>query len=329
MSTPTFPNRSRRQRAAASLTGPVIGALLRRTRGWRGVLVLNYHRVGDHAAQPWDHTLWSASAEGFDAQLAMLSAEAEVIDPGEVEASLRSGRRGRRVLLTFDDGYRDNFELAYPLLRRHGLTATFFLATGFIDSPRVAWWDEIAWMVRHAQPEQRAMQEATIAGLVARYKSLPRDRAEAFLDELAQRTGSGRCPAEQARDLWMTWEMARELRAGGMTIGGHTVTHPVLARVPIDDQEREIAGCAERLERELDEPMRSFAYPVGTRDSFTQETQRLLRERGVQLAFSFYGGRAGAAPPWDPLDVPRVHVGRECDADVMRAMVWLPRMFAR
>lgn len=337
-----IPHRSRRERIAAVLTAPGIKRFVRRASRWRGVLVLNYHRIGEHAEQPWDHTLWSASAPAFDAHLEMLEQEAEVIGPQDVEQALHSGGRGRRVLLTFDDGYRDNFELAYPLLRRHGLTATFFLATGFIDRPHVAWWDQLAWMVRHASTERLpasewlpdglalngAAQDAAIAVLVARYKALPSERAESFLEYVTQTGGSGPCGPEQAEELWMTWEMARELRAGGMTVGGHTITHPVLAQIPPERQEQEIAGCAQRLERELGEPMRWFAYPVGARDTFTSDTRRILSEHEVQLAFSFYGKLADFSR-WDPLDVPRVHVGRELGPELLRTMVWLPQVLAR
>ncbi|MGA7704337.1 MAG: polysaccharide deacetylase family protein [Solirubrobacteraceae bacterium] len=335
-------NQSRRELVAALLTKPVIKGAMRRVPGWRGVLVLNYHRIGDHAAQPWDRTLWSASGEALDAQLEVLAREAEVIGPDEVESAMLGGQRGRRVLLTFDDGYRDNYEVAYPLLRRHGLTATFFLATGFIDRPRVAWWDELAWMVRRARadalradewlPEELALSEAasqkTIATLVARYKSLPNDRAQTFLDHVATGTGSGRCNGDEAETLWMTWEMAREMRDGGMSIGGHTVTHPVLSQLPRQAQEQEIAQCASRLARKLAEPMRWFAYPVGGPGTFTQDTQRILSEHGVQLAFSFYGGFAGFSR-WNPMNVPRVHVGRDSGPERLRAMVWLPQIFTR
>lgn len=340
-------NRSRRDRAAAVLAMPLVSRIARRTPGWRGVLVLNYHRVGEHEGQPWDHTLWSASAEAFEEHLAMLARDAEVIGPEEVEPAIAGCRRGRRVMLTFDDGYRDNFELAYPLLRRHRLSATFFLATGFLDRPVIPWWDEIAWMVRNARtetfdveallsaPETLASSDsidldepdAAIATLVAYYKRLPASRTASFLDRVAEATGSGRCPLD-ASELWMTWEMAREMRAGGMTIGGHTVSHPVLSSIPGERQREEIEVCGRRLQQELGEPMWWFAYPVGSPDTFTDETRELLREQGVRLAFSFYGGH-GRFARWDPLDVPRVHVGRSLGPQTMRAMVLLPSLFAR
>jgi peptidoglycan/xylan/chitin deacetylase (PgdA/CDA1 family) len=334
-------SRSRRARAAGLLAKPGLRTVARRLPRWRGVVVLNYHRIGDRAGQQWDRTLWNADAETLDAQLATLARHADVVAPEDILRLAREDRPGRHVLLTFDDGYRDNYEVAYPLLRRHGLTATFFPTVGFLDDARAAWWDELAWMVRHATratippgdwlPEALPLgpeQEATIAVLVARYKTLPGKDAERFLDEVAEATGAGRCGPADSAELWMTWEMLRELQTGNMRIGGHTVNHPILARLPIAQQEQEIAGCAQRLEQELGQPMTWFAYPVGASDSFTVDTQRILRERGVQLAFSFHGGFADFAR-WNPLDVPRIHVGADHGPELLRATLWLPRLFTR
>lgn len=253
------------------------------------------------------------------------------------------------MLLTFDDGYRDNYEIAYPLLREHGLTATFFIATGFVDDPRATWWDELAWMVRHAHVETMPIdmawhshsggaelarlplgpdREDTIAALVARYKTLPDSETAAFLEDTARATGAGRCDRAAAADLWMTWDMVRELHAGGMAIGGHTVTHPILARLPAARQEQEIAGCGQRIRQELGREMAWFAYPVGSPDTFTDETRQILQRNEIQLAFSFYGGFARFAQ-WDPLDVPRVHVGPTHGPALLQAMLGLPPLFAR
>jgi peptidoglycan/xylan/chitin deacetylase (PgdA/CDA1 family) len=311
-----------RDRAATALARLPLGGTLRLLGAWPGVLVLTYHRIGDRAGQPWDRAMWSVSAAELDDQLATLARHAEVIGPDEVPAAMHAGR-GRRVLLTFDDGYRDNYELAFPLLRAHGLSATFFLASGFLDDPRPSWWDEIAWMVHRARGE-----DATIAALIARYKALPDGEGERFLEELAETTGSGRCSPNEAGQLWMTWEMARELRDAGMSIGGHTVTHPVLARLTIERQREEVAGCAHRLREELGVRMRWFAYPVGARDSFTPLTKEILRAGGVELALSFYGGFARPSR-WDPLDVPRVHVDPALTPRLLGSALGLQRILAR
>jgi peptidoglycan/xylan/chitin deacetylase (PgdA/CDA1 family) len=337
----------RRTRAAALVGKRPLTRLTRRAARWRGVVVLNYHRVGDRRGQPWDRTLWNADAEELDAQLGAIAGDADVIGPQELLSLSRERRPGRYIMLTFDDGYRDNYLTAFPLLRRHGLTATFFPCAGFLDDARVAWWDEIAWMVRNARRESIVLadefragdgpaetlplgpeEDATIAALVGEYKALETSQAERLLGFLADATGSGRCDAAAAAELWMSWEMAREMHAAGMSFGGHTVTHPILARLSPELQEREISGCASRLQAELAEPMRWFAYPVGAPDTFTADTRRLLADAGVELAFSFYGGFARFGQ-WDPYDVPRVHVSPDHGPALLRATMMLPQLFAR
>jgi peptidoglycan/xylan/chitin deacetylase (PgdA/CDA1 family) len=312
----------KRRIAVSALDRP----LLRRLWSWRGVLILNYHRIGDSTAADTDRSLWSATAERFDEQLAELPRFADVIGPDDLQDAVNSGR-GRHVMLTFDDGYRDNFEVAYPLLRAHGLTATFFVTTGFLDQPRMAWWDELAWMVRHGDTPPDDPDAATRA-LTDHYKQLPASETERFLDQTAEATGAGRADAATGAREWMTWDMVRELRENGMSIGGHTVDHPILSSLPSAGQQREVRDCVARLEEELGEPTRLFAYPVGTRDAFTRETARVLRQARVRMAFSFYGGiqRPGE---WQPMDIPRSHVGPWCDAAQMRALLSYPQLFAR
>jgi peptidoglycan/xylan/chitin deacetylase (PgdA/CDA1 family) len=197
--------------------------------------------------------------DDFAEQMAFLARHFDVIGPQEL-AGLSDAPKGRHVLVSFDDGYRDNFELAFPVLRAHGISATFFVTTGFLDGGLAAWWDEVAWMVRHATATrlpkgewlqaglstERPQREATIHALLEAYKALQGSRCADFLDWLAQATGSGRCPPDDARKDWMTWDMLREMRAAGMTIGGHSVHHAVLSRLTPEQQDAEISGAGAR-----------------------------------------------------------------------------------
>jgi peptidoglycan/xylan/chitin deacetylase (PgdA/CDA1 family) len=126
----------------------------------------------------------------------------------------------------------------------------------------------------------------------------------------------------------MTWDMVREMRAGGMGFGGHTVTHPILARCPPDRQCAEIAGCGRRLAEELGEPMRTFSYPVGNRRAFDDATRAGLRAAGVEYAFSYYGGYRRFADT-DNYDIRRLAVDTDLTRDQFRAMVTLPQVFGR
>ncbi|MCW3040331.1 MAG: polysaccharide deacetylase, partial [Solirubrobacterales bacterium] len=127
-------------------------------RGWRGALVLTYHRIGDADACPYDRGLFSATQARLDEQMAYLRRHFDIVDTAE---GLRAayGRRGRAVAVTFDDGYRDNYDLALPVLREHRIPATFFVATGFVDRPRVSWWDELAWIVRRTNHPQLRLSD--------------------------------------------------------------------------------------------------------------------------------------------------------------------------
>ncbi len=321
------------------------GLALTGTRGlvaslWRpdGVIILNYHRIGDGGESPFDRELWSASAEAFDEQVGFLARHCDVISPADLPDALRS-RRGRYVAITFDDGYRDNYEIAYPILRRHGVPGTFFVATGFIDAPRIPWWDEIAHLVRastRARLDPGAWFDAplelgagdrsdAIRPLLKLYKKLPSAESARLLAHVREASGVAEVPGFDR--YWMNWDMLREMRDHGMTIGGHTVSHPVLSRLSADEQCDELTTCAMRLREELGTRMDFFAYPVGARDAFDANTRTCLADLGVRHAFSYYGGFATRDS--DPYDMPRVAIETHIGKDLFRAMVQLPHVFCR
>lgn len=326
--------------SARLLSRSGVGFLMERTIRWSGVLALNYHRIGDPADCLFDRGLWSATSEAFSDQIRFLKSNLDIISPDELTSAVRC-RRGRFCLLTFDDGYRDNFENAFPILKAANVPATFFVVTGFLDASKVPWWDEIAWMVRTSPRDRlelpewlpapvcldRLNRETAIRQLLRTYKTMPAESTERYLDSLAGATGSGRCGAEMGRNLWMDWDMLRQMRACGMTIGGHTTNHPVLARTTPPRQREEILGCGRRLAEVLGEPMRYFSYPVGGRQAFDAVTRSCLREAGVRFAFSYYGGFRGFAD-WDDYDVRRVPIETCMTTDCLRAIVASPMLFA-
>jgi peptidoglycan/xylan/chitin deacetylase (PgdA/CDA1 family) len=316
-------------------------SLLGLANRWTGVLALNYHRIGDGGRSLFDRGLWSADADGFDQQVRWLKAHADLVTPADLP-NLLARRRSRAVLITFDDGYLDNFEAAFPILKYHRVPATFFVTSGFLDDARLSWWDEIAWMVRVSpnasihggtwwpgllvvdEPDR----ECAVRHALRVYKALPADATSGYLDFLGDATGSGRHPGALDTRTWMSWDMVRQMRAAGMAIGGHTVSHPVLARLSPECQWQEISQCGERYLAELGEPMRWFSYPVGQRDSFNDATRDCLRRAGVSYAFSYYGGRR-SFDDWDDLDIRRLPVESDMDVDWVRAAVVLPGVFAR
>jgi len=216
-------------------------------------------------------------------------------------------KSSRFAMITFADGYVDNYELAYPVLRTNDATGVFFFATGFIDEPRLAWWDEIAWMIRSSKRDMlrlaencldeplkldRSDRRQVINQLLRACYRLDGCRTKQFLDGIAEETGSGRAPKEAANEQWMTWDMIREMSAGGMDFGAHTVTHPILAKLTAEEQGMEVCESRLRIERQLDRPITSLSDPVGKRESFNDETRAALSKHGFDWAFSYYGGHS-------------------------------------
>lgn len=328
--------------AARWLSRSGVLPLLAKMLPWSGVFVLNYHRIGDGHASLFDQGLWSADADAFAEQIRFLKSELDIISPADLPSVLGK-RRGRYGMLTFDDGYRDNHDIAFPILKSERVPATFFVATGFIDNPVVPWWDEIAWMVRSSTCDSIAIpewlngsptlafdspdRELGVRTLLRAYKAMPGDRTNAFLEAIARATGSGRCDVDSGRRMWMSWDMLRSMQTAGMTIGGHTVNHPILARASADAQRAEIFGCGERLANELGYPMRYFSYPVGGLNAFDEVTRSILHEAGVLYAFSYYGGfrRFDA---WDDYDLRRVAVEPYVTPEWFRSIVSVPTLFA-
>jgi len=302
-------------------------------------VVVAFHRVRDDADLTDSLTVHSRTFESYCRFFKRFFNVVPLADPVE---TLHAGRAPHRALaITFDDGYRDNFTHAYPVLKRHGVPGTFFVATGNLDHPRLPWWDEIAWMVRNSASDRVDLRpwrddpvvfdepdrEHAVRVVLRTYKSLPTADTAAFLEGVAAATGIGRYDQSRAGSLWMTWDMVREMRDGGMAIGGHSITHSLLSRMPPEAQWHEIYGCRQRLQEELHQPMDAFSYPVGSRDSFNEATRECLRRAGVRYAFTYYGGLCRFHGV-DEYDMPRTMIEPYVGRHWFRSIVQLPQFFA-
>lgn len=328
----------RRQLAARLLVGSGAASLIDRMGAWSGLLVLNYHRIGDGTLSRLDRGLWSATAEEFARQVHFLQRHADVVSVEDLPLLLER-RHGRHVLITFDDGYRDNYDVAFPILRGSGLRAAFFVSTGYIDHPRLPWWDEIARLVHTSRPSTLELapwlgapldlgeEEPAIRALLRIHKTIPASQTTAYLNALREALHDGGDATNAARDSWMTWDMLREMRAAGMTIGGHTVNHPNLGMMTADEQRQEISECGRRIREELGEAMSCFSYPIGNRRAFNADTRVCLRQAGVRYAFSYYGGLRRFAE-WDDYDIRRTAIEPDVTFDLFRCLLAFPRLFA-
>jgi peptidoglycan/xylan/chitin deacetylase (PgdA/CDA1 family) len=268
------------------------------------LLVLNYHRIGNPEETLYDSQVFSATAESLEEQVRFLKLHLEIVGLEEAIdiAEKRTPLRHTRVLLTFDDGYRDNYDLAFPILRSHGVQGVFFLPTAFIGTESIPWWDEIANLIQRATtgtirlpglPERTfdlldSNRQPAIDAALALYKSLPASSGERFLDDLAEQCRMDRCSGKER--LFATWEEIGEMVRGGMAIGSHTHNHKILSRTSEQDQTHELSLSKQILEERLGVSITALAYPVGLQDSFSLITREIARQSQYRIAFSFHGG---------------------------------------
>jgi peptidoglycan/xylan/chitin deacetylase (PgdA/CDA1 family) len=218
-------------------------------------------------------------------------------------------------MITFDDGYRDNFTAAFPILKAAGVPAVFFIPTGFVGTSQVPWWDEIAWMVRHTTKKS---VEIPFTGERLQLNGVPRNVAirtvlTAFKrspGETTRKVGELRkvldckLPEAASEKLFVNWDDLESMRRAGMDIGSHTHSHQILSHLSASEQLEELRRSKQLLEAHLGESVDSIAYPVGAVDSFTNETMALTQQCGYKVGFSFINGANLAS------DLPRYSMRR-------------------
>jgi len=267
------------------------------------LMVLNYHRIGNPADTLYDHSVFSATADEFDAQLRFLKKLVHVATLEEaIEMAERPRTPGRpSVLLTFDDGYLDNYQLAFPVLSNNSLQATFFLPTSFIGTNRFPWWDTVAYIVKTGKRQSFSWGDPPVRFDIATegifnaldriysiYKRTSEGDGPRLIRELEEACQSAR--PDQSERCFMNWDEAAEMLRGGMAIGSHTHNHAMLGKLPPEEQLCELVTSRRVLESRLGASIQTIAYPNGSPETFNPATYEAAREAGYRLAFSFYGG---------------------------------------
>jgi peptidoglycan/xylan/chitin deacetylase (PgdA/CDA1 family) len=320
------------RRAAVGIAGSppsaaLIGAIERADRPAASLLsVLMYHRVDEPAAAPLlDPALISATPDAFEAQIAYLAAHRPCLSLDDLLAVRRAERTlpPGAVMVTFDDAYRDFLAHAWPVLRRHGVPATLFVATAYPGDPSAAfWWDRL-WAALNTTerrgPVDSPAGPLSLSGPDERRAAARRLRewvwatphvdAMAGLEQVLDDLG-----APPARGSVLDWDALRALQGEGVAIAGHTRTHPMLNRLSTSEAQEEILGSLADLERELGSAPPAFAFPAG---GYTRALADWTGEAGLELAFTTERGvndlREGA---WRRLR--RINIGPRTSLPVLR-----------
>jgi len=290
--------------------------------------VLCYHRVG-HLRDDQFHGFrpnFSATPDQFALQMKLFRS---FFSPVSLEEVLLWRDKGkplppRAVLVTFDDGYRDNGEIAWPIMRDLSIPGIVFLATDHIGTAKPFLWDFAAYCYeatshRHAsvpllgETSLFTKQEryAATSAWVSAVKQQPAQQRRGLMDALAVSLGVSPL-SEVFSDLYLDWNEVRRLSREGLEFGGHTHTHPILTRLPAIEACEEIAHCQSRLTAEIGHPARAFAYPNGSAQDYSPEHEEQVRQAGFSIGFSLEPGPARLKELQErALAVRRLYVGMQ------------------
>ena len=243
--------------------------------------------------------------------LRWFSARYEMCTVGDGVAALEAGTGRSLLALSMDDGYRDNRTVLMPLLDKVGARATVYLESRALEERRVNWSHKVFWLFTVMDPEEFARQYMAASGDAATNEKLRRvceeggdlaylvKRVLKYDAERGEREGvTGDLFRAKGGDeralcdrIYLNWDEARELQAGGVELGGHTATHAILSRLARGDQDSEVGTGRAALERELGaDAVRSFAYPFGRRWDFDDSAAEAVRSSGFQSAVTTHAG---------------------------------------
>ena len=278
--------------------------------------ILCYHRIGTGGVPLYSQL----PAKVFEAQMRLLQKNYRIISMDQLIQEMTCPRSLEpAVVVTFDDGYRDLYSEAFPVLQAYKIPATIFLTTGAIETGAVAWYDRIflalqvaldtAFDIELDRPtrftllsESSRMRAAT--QIISYLRTVPPDRRNRCCVDLEKRV----ClPEDRLRDRMLTWNQIRTMHRAGISFGAHTMTHPVVSRLEPAEMEWEILESKAILEARLDASVRHFAFPFGKRDECGDAAISVVARGGFDSAATTEWGLNSVAT--NPYELRRVQIG--------------------
>ena len=282
--------------------------LVRVGRGlWsRWLTVVNYHRIDDLYRKDFDSFKPNVSAtpQDFERQMEYLAKWFNVVSLKDVVEWLDGHKElpPYAALITFDDGYLDNYTSAFPILRRYDFSALIFLTTGHIGTDAPFYWDMASYCFTHTRSDHLTFPDGHVEHWsnqteldqvsktwIEFMKTLPQTEKQIYVQNLPVLLGVA-IPAGFFKSLMMDWDQVREMHQAGMEFGAHTVHHPILTRISKAQVREEVVGSKSRIEEELKEPVLGFAYPNGQASDLNEGIEKIVAESGIRAAFTLLNG---------------------------------------
>jgi len=304
------------------------------------LIVFNYHRIyTSPLCTQYDEGVFAHSEDIFLAQMRWIKEnfnilrESELLDIFDDKATLT----GRNAMITFDDGYVDNYELAYPILSDLKIPATFFIPCNQIEGITPPWWDQISYLLKTSKKQtilfqstefkisdDGEMNKQAINDILRIFKTSPVIDIPSLLKYLVK---SCEAPLPELIDLskqFMSWSQIKEVSSNNITIGSHTMNHNILANLNDNEQVSELKISKSVIESKIDRSIYSVAYPVGGPTAFNKITKEIAKDVGYKIGYSFINGYHQDCT-MDKFEIRRVELNQ--NINFFKAQTILPSIF--
>ncbi len=309
------------------------------------ITVLAYHRVidvPDEVNYHYDLELVSASCKQFESQVKYLKKHynpvsiEQLVDFTEGKIKLPK----RPVLITFDDGFLDNYENAFPILKRHNVPAVIYISTGYMGSKKIIWFDWLVSLVKVVDETSLNISELDknyILGdidsrnkvatqICSDLKLVENDVRLKILSNLNKKYKNVLSDLDVSQSQMMSWDNVREMDGSCVSFGSHTVSHPILSQLTGDELCNELEKSKDDIEINLGHKVDTISYPVGDFNAFNQRVIDATKKAGYKLGFSYISGKDGL-PLKNIFNIKRLHVERYCSDYYFRSMLCFPKIF--
>ncbi len=313
---------AKRDQLAAGFARLGVTSILQKAASRNRLTVLAYHRITEITAVDFRgfEPNVSASPAMFEQQMAYISQQFNVISLADLLAWLFNARPlpPYPLLITFDDGYLDNYQNAFPILKKYRLPAIIFLMTSRMDAPQEwAWWDLCAYYFKQTRlqsadlPLLGQVELASARGaFMEQLKTVADEEKYALLGQLSSLLDVPPPPLDAP--FFMTWEQVKELVENGVACQPHTVNHPILTRIPLEIARQELKESRDVIHAKTGQDIQAFAYPNGQLTDYNPAIIQILRELDYRVAFTLSTGPITLypAPPQTGGNYPRLHTPR-------------------
>lgn len=288
-----------------------------------GAVILMYHSIVKDPRETADGIGVSQPSRAFELHMRVLVKRFQPVTIEQVArfATGESSLPAHAVAVTFDDGFRDNYDVALPILTRYGIPATFYILVGAVDSGVPPWYCRIRWAFSRTLKKEWTDPERGKSFSLSNPAS-KQDALNLAWDMGAAKSGSGQeafvrsIEADLEKSLpfaeaaMMSWDQVRALRRAGHIAGAHTMTHPNLAHVTAQEVEREVSESKAKLEAELQEPIEHFSYPHPALDpQWSAATAETVQSAGFRSATLTTGGCVQSGD--SPLALKRIYAAND------------------